>query len=70
MNDKLNSFVENHWGDLNAWGLVIVGVALAVYGTCHNYKDLYVLGASAFTAGMIALKLRHTPKNGNGNGKP
>ena len=59
-------FVEDHWGDLNAWGLMLLGVLISLIAVKYALDQLYVLGASAFTAGLAALKLKHVPQNGNG----
>ena len=66
----MTPFIEDHWGDLNAWGLMILGVCISLIAVKYELDQLYILGASAFTAGLAALKLKHVPQNGNGhNGK-
>lgn len=63
-------FVEDHWGDLNAWCLMLLGIGISLLAVKYNYNQLYILGTSSFTAGLAALKLKHIPPNGNGVPKP
>lgn len=62
----MRNFVEDHWGDLNAWGLMLLGMFISLLAVKYDYNQLYILGTSSFTAGLAALKLKHTPKNGDG----
>ena len=63
-------FVEDHWGDLNAWGLMLLGVCISLLAVKYSYDQLYILGTSSFTAGLAALKLRHIPGNGKAKDAP
>jgi hypothetical protein len=57
-------WVDTHWGDVVALGILLLGVSLVVWGPQNTRAEN--LGEALVLAAIAALKLKTIPKNGNG----
>ena len=63
------TFLERHFGDAVGFYILYLGVALVIVGDVwSNLHSIEQVGHSFIYAGIIALKLRTSPANGNENG--